>query len=202
MAAHYGIGIVPARPRRPKDKAKVEAGVRFAQSYILGRLRHQTFFSLAEANAAIADMAARINDHIMRRLGVSRRHLFESIERPALADLPDADYEFAEWSLTRVSLDYHVEVCGYFYSVPHNLIRAQVDTRATARMIEIFFQGNRIAVHERRYGGARHGRSRAYAKRAPALRRVDTGTVPPLGRLDWREYRRVDDRHSGEPPAP
>jgi transposase len=157
MAAHYGVGILPARPRRPKDKAKVEAGVRFAQSYILGRLRHQTFFSLAQANQAIVGMVARINDHIMRRLGVSRRHLFETIERPALAGLPETDYEFAEWGLARVSLDYHVEVCGYFYSVPHNLIRAQVDTRATTRMIEIFFQGNRIAVHERRYGGARHG---------------------------------------------
>jgi transposase len=157
MAAHYGVGILPARPRRPKDKAKVEAGVRLAQTYILGRLRHQKFFSLTEANTAIAGMVARINDHIMRRLGVSRRHLFETIERPALAQLPDADYEYAEWHLARVSLDYHVEVCGFFYSVPHSLIRAQVDTRATARMIEIFFQGNRVAVHERRYGGTRHG---------------------------------------------
>ena len=148
MASHYGIGVLPARPRRPKDKTKVEAGVRFAQSYILGRLRAQKFFSLAEANQAIAGMVARINDHIMRRLGVRRRHLFETIGRPALAVLPNADYEFAEWGFARVSLDYQVEVCGYFYSVPHNLIRAQVDTRATARMIEIFFQGNRIAAHE------------------------------------------------------
>ena len=162
MAAHYGIGILPARPRRPKDKAKVEAGVRFAQSYILGRLRHQTFFSLAEANAAIAGMVTRINDHIMRRLGVSRRHLFETVERPALAPLPDADYEYAEWHLARVSLDYHVEVCGFFYSVPHRLIRAQVDTRATARMVEIFFQGNRVAVHERRHAGPRHGTDPAH----------------------------------------
>ena len=84
MASHYGVGILPARPRRLKDKAKVEAGVRFAQSYILGRLWAQKFFSLAEANQAIAGMVARINDHIMRRLGVSRRHLFETIERPVL----------------------------------------------------------------------------------------------------------------------
>jgi transposase len=97
MASHYGIGVLPARPRRPKDKAKVENAVRFAQSCILGRLRKQTFFSLAEANAAITDMLARINDHVMRRLGVSRRHLFETVERPALATLPAEDYEFAEW---------------------------------------------------------------------------------------------------------
>lgn len=103
MAAHYGVGILPARPRKPRDKAKVEAGVRFAQSYILGRLRRQTFFSLAEANAAIAAMVERINAHVMRRLGVSRRHLFETVERPVLALLPDADYQFAEWRLARVS---------------------------------------------------------------------------------------------------
>ena len=157
MASHYGVGVLPARPRRPKDKAKVEAGVRFAQSYILGRLRQQTFFSLAEANQAIAGMVERINAHVMRRLGVSRRHLFETIERQALAALPETDHEFAEWGFARVSLDYHVEVCGFFYSVPHQLIRQQVDTRATERMVEIFHQGKRVAVHQGRYGGPRHG---------------------------------------------
>jgi transposase len=157
MAAHYGVSVLPARPRRPKDKAKVEAGVRFAQSYILGRLRYQTFFSLAEANQAIAVMVARINDHVMRRLGLSRRHLFETVERPALGALPATDYEYAEWGRGRVSLDYHVEVAGFFYSVPHHLIRNEVDSRATARMVEIFFQGNQVAVHQRRYAGARHG---------------------------------------------
>lgn len=157
MAAHYGVGILPARPRKPRDKAKVEAGVRFAQSYILGRLRRQTFFSLAEANAAIAGMVERINAHIMRRLGVSRRHLFETVERPVLVLLPDADYQFAEWRLARVSLDYHVEFDGFFYSVPHGLIREQVDIRATTRTIELFHRGQRIAAHQRRHGGRRHG---------------------------------------------
>src|SRR3979409_1537711 len=79
MASHYGVGILPARPRKPRDKAKVEAGVRFAQTYILGRLRRQTFFSLAECNTAIASCLHRMNAHVMRRLGVSRRDLFESI---------------------------------------------------------------------------------------------------------------------------
>lgn len=157
MAAHYGVGILPARPRKPKDKAKVEAGVRFAQSYILGRLRHQTFFSLAEANQAIAGSLERINGHVMRRIGKSRRELFETVERPALSPLPETDHEFAEWRFARVSLDYHIELDGFFYSVPHRLIREQVDTRMTARMIEIFHRGARVAVHERRYGGRRHG---------------------------------------------
>ena len=157
MASHYGVGILPARPRRPKDKAKVENGVRFAQSCILGRLRRQTFFSLAEANAAIAAALDRINDHVMRRLGVSRRHLFETVERPALGSLPAQDYEFAEWRMARVATDYHVEFKSFFYSVPHDLIRQQVDIRATDRTIEIFHRGKRVAVHQRRYGGRRYG---------------------------------------------
>ena len=131
MAAHYGVGVLPARPKRPKDKAKVESGVRFAQTCILGRLRNQTFFSLAEANAAIVGAVERINTHVMRRLGQSRRDMFEAMERTALAALPAQDYEFAEWRLARVSTDYHVEFERYFYSVPHHLIRQQVDVRAT-----------------------------------------------------------------------
>jgi transposase len=157
MASHYGVGVLPARPRKPRDKAKVEAGVRFAQTYILGRLRRQTFFSLAEANAAIVVVLERINGRVMRRLGISRHQLFETVELPVLAPLPDADYQFAEWRVARVSLDYHVEVDGFFYSVPHGLIREQVDVRATTRTIELFHRGVRVAAHQRRHGGRRHG---------------------------------------------
>jgi len=176
MAAHYGVGILPARPYRPRDKAKVEAGVRFAQSYILGRLRHQTFFSLAEANRAIALVLERMNGHVMRRLGLSRSDLFASVERGALRSLPATDYEFAEWRLARVGLDYHVEVHDFYYSVPHALIRAQVDVRITSRTIEVFHRAKRVAAHQRRYGGPRHGTDpehmpsahRRYAEWSPA----------------------------------
>jgi transposase len=157
MAAHYNVGILPTRPRKPKDKAAVEAGVRFAQAYILGRLRNVTFFSLAECNAEIAAALERMNGREMRRLGVSRRQMFDTIERPAMQSLPEQDYEYAEWHLARVGIDYHVEVQDFFYSVPHALIREQVDTRATARTIEVFHRGKRVAAHARRYGGQRHG---------------------------------------------
>lgn len=162
MTAHYGVGVLPARVRRPRDKAKVENGVRFAQTCILGRLRGLTFFSLAEANAAIASAVARINDHLMRRLGVTRRQLFETLDRPALAPLPEDVYVFAEWRLARVGIDYHVEFEGFCYSVPHALIREQVDVRATERTIEIFHRGRRVATHQRRYGGSRHGTDPAH----------------------------------------
>lgn len=157
LAAHYGFSVLPTRPARPKDKAKVETGVRFAQSYILGRLRNLTFFSLAEANAAIRGRLERLNGHVMRRLGVSRQHLFDTVERPALNPLPETPYEYAEWKLARVGVDYHVEIEQFYYSVPHALIRQQVDVRLTARTVEIYHAGRRVAVHARRYGGLRHG---------------------------------------------
>ncbi len=93
----------------------------------------------------------------MRRLGVSRRQLYDAVERPAMQDLPEQDYEYAEWHLARVGIDYHVEIAGFYYSVPHALIREQVDTRATARTVEVFHRGRRVAAHARRYGGTRHG---------------------------------------------
>lgn len=157
MAAHYGVGILPARPRKPRDKAKVEAGVRFAQSYFLGRMRHQTFFSLSEANQAIKLALERMNDHIMRRLGVSRKDLFTTIERPALNPLPATQYEYAEWRFARVGIDYHVEIHKHYYSVPHALLHEQVDVRITNRIIEIFHHSKRVAVHQRRFTGERPG---------------------------------------------
>ena len=202
MASHYGVGVLPARPRRPKDKAKVENGVRFAQTCILGRLRRQTFFSLAEANAAIAGALDRINDHVMRRLGVSRRHLFETVERPALASLPGEDYEFAEWRFARVATDYHVEFERFFYSVPHSLIREQVDIRATQRTIEMFHRGKRVADPSAPLWrpSARHD-PRSHAQLPPPLCRMDAGSLPPLGRFDRTADRRVDHRHPGQPAA-
>jgi transposase len=125
--------------------------------YFLGRLRGLTFFSLAECNQAIALAVERMNDRPMRKLGLSRRELFEKIERDALIPLPAEDWEYAEWRRARVNLDYHVEILDFLYSVPHALIRAEVDVRVTARTVEIFHRGQRVAAHQRRYMGARHG---------------------------------------------
>lgn len=158
MTAHYDVGVLPARPKKPRDKAAVEAGVRFAQTYILGRLRNQTFFSLDEANAAIRVVMMQMNTRPMRKLGVSRADLLETLDRPALRPLPQTGYEYAEWKLVRAGVDYHVEIEGFYYSVPHALIRQQVDARITSSTIELFHKGQRIAAHQRRYGGARrHG---------------------------------------------
>jgi transposase len=187
MAAHYSVGVLPARPYKPRDKAKVEAGVRFAQTYILGRLRAQTFFSLAECNQAIAQVMQRMNERPMRHLGLSRRELFDKIERDVLSPLPAVDWEFAEWRRARVNLDYHIEVHGFLYSVPHALIRAEVEARVTERIVEVFHRGQRVAVHQRRYMGRRHGTTpehmpsshRRYAEWTPDRFRRWAGKIGP-----------------------
>jgi transposase len=153
MAEHYGAVVLPARPYHPKDKGKVEAGVRFAQIYILGRLRNLTFFSLEEASGVIREALERLNAAPMRRLGRSRRQLFEELDHPALQPLPATAYEFAEWKVARVGPDYHVQLDGFSYSVPFGLARQQVEVRATAGTVEIFSQGTRVAAHARRYDG-------------------------------------------------
>jgi len=155
MAAHYDTAILPARPRRPRDKAKVEQAVLIVERWLLGRLRHRTFYSLAEVNAAIGELMTHLNEERpIRRLGVTRRQLLEQIDRPALKVLPTEPYEFSEWRTCRVGIDYHIEVAAHYYSVPHRFARAEVDARLTARTVEIFLKGERIAAHMR--GGGIH----------------------------------------------
>jgi transposase len=157
MARHYGIAILPARPRKPRDKAKVEQAVLVIERWLLGRLRHHTFFSLTEVNQALAALLHRLNeDRPIRRLGVTRRQLLEEIDRRALKPLPLEPFELAEWRLCRVGIDYHVEVAAHYYSVPFRFARAEVEVRYTVRTVEIFLKGERIAVHQRSSGNHRH----------------------------------------------
>jgi len=149
MAAHYGAAIVPARPYKPRDKAKVEVGVQVVQRWILARLRHRRFFSLAELNGAIAALVEQLNDRMMRGLGTTRRALFDQFDCPALLPLPPVAYEYAEWRRCRVGLDYHVQIDKRFYSVPHELLRQEVEARITAGTVELFHRGKRVASHVR-----------------------------------------------------
>ncbi|RWR24897.1 IS21 family transposase, partial [Sinirhodobacter populi] len=156
MAAHYGTAVVPARPRKPRDKAKVEVAVQIAQRWISARLRNQRFFSLQELNAAIRVLLDRLNDRVTRHLGTSRRDLFEQIERATLRPLPVEPYIFSEWKQCTVGLDYHVELDKHYYSAPHSLLREKVWVRFTARTVEIFHHGTRVAAHARTSSNRRH----------------------------------------------
>lgn len=157
MAAHYDTAILPARPRKPRDKAKVEAAVLIMERWLLGRLRHQVFHSLAELNGAIRALLVKINDERpLRRLGVTRRQLLEDLDRPHLKPLPAEPYVFAQWRIRRVGIDYHVDVERHYYSVPHRFAKEQVEVRLTARSVEIYLRGERIAAHMRGSGNGKH----------------------------------------------
>jgi transposase len=149
MADHYGVAIIPARVRKPKDKPKVEVGVQIVQRFILAGLRHRTFFSLAEANAAIQERLERLNTRRFRKLPGTRTIQFTEVDQPAMRPLPETPYEYAQWLKPRVHIDYHVEVDGHYYSVPHRLVHEQVDARYTETIVECFHKGQRVASHPR-----------------------------------------------------
>lgn len=148
-ARHYGTVMLPTRPRHPKDKAKVEVAVQIVERWILARLRRQRFFSLTELNRAIGPLLSDLNQRPFKKLPGHRQSWFESLDRPALLPLPEQAYELAEFTTCQVSLDYHVNVAGHNYSVPHALVRQIVETRSTAATVEIFLRGRRIACHPR-----------------------------------------------------
>lgn len=152
LADHYGALVLPARPHKPKDKGKVENAVLVVERWILFRLRHQVFDSLAELNAAIRVLLDDLNARPFQKLPGSRRSAFESIDQPALRPLPEKTFEYAEFRKTRVGLDSLIEVDGCAYSVPFRLCRQAVDLRLTAHIVEILHRGQRVASHARGSG--------------------------------------------------
>lgn len=149
MATHYGTAIIPARVRKPKDKAKAEVGVQIVQRFILAALRKRTFFSLAEANVAIRERLDLLNSRPFRKLPGSRKSRFEELERAALLPLPPTPFEFAEWKKVLLGIDYHFEIDKHFYSSPHRLRGERLLARYTETTVECFHNGNRVASHVR-----------------------------------------------------
>ena len=152
MAAHYGTVVIPARPRKARDKAKVEVGVQVAQRWILARLRNIVFFSLDDLNAAIAELLEELNTRSFRKLEGCRRSQFLAVDRPAMKPLPAHRFEIAEWKKASASIDYHVEYDFRYYSVPHGLAQHEVMIRATTSVVEILHGGRRVASHRRNHG--------------------------------------------------
>jgi transposase len=149
LGVHYGVAIVPARVRRPRDKAKAENGVLLAERWILARLRNRRFFSLAELNVEIATLLEALNARPFKKLPGSRRSHFLEVDRPALRPLPAEPYVYAEWLKARVAPNIHVEVDHHYYSAPHALVKRQLDARLTATTVELFHKGTRVASHRR-----------------------------------------------------
>lgn len=151
MAKHYGTVVIPARVKKPRDKAKVESAVRFVENRILAALRNHTFFSLSELNKVVAEKVHELNNLKFQKLDTTRYELFLKTDKPQLRPLPTKNYEYAEWKKTRVNMDYHIEFERHYYSVPYRHRKEQVDIRYTGTIIEIFSKSKRIALHQRNY---------------------------------------------------
>ena len=151
LANHYNIAVIPARVRKPKDKAKAEAGVQLVQRWILAALRHRTFFSLDEVNEAIAGLLTRLNAKPFRKVSGSRESLFAELDKPALAPLPPTHYQYADWLPVRLGMNYHLQIDEHYYSAPHQLRKEKLDARLTVSSVEIFHKNKRVACHQRSY---------------------------------------------------
>lgn len=156
MAAFYGTAVLPTRPYKPKDKAKVENAVLVIQRWVLAKLRHQTFVGLAELNKAISLLLKELNQKPFKKLPGSRQSQFEALDKNVLKPLPARPYEFAEFKKVRVHIDYHIEVDKHYYSVPHALVKQEVTVRLTATTVECLYQGQRVASHTRNYRKGSH----------------------------------------------
>ena len=176
MAEHYGTVIIPTRPYKPKDKAKVELSVKLVQQRILARIRQRQFFSIEDLNDAIWDLLDELNDRTIKKLNKSRRELYEQIDKPALKPLPASGYVIREFKLSKVNIDYHVEIEKCLYSVPYQLVHKRVQCRYTSSLVEIYYQNKRVAVHRRLYKIGSYSTNenhmasahRAYAKWTPS----------------------------------
>ena len=149
LAQHYGTAIMPARPKKPKDKPLVENGVKLTQRWILARLRHRVFFSIDELNAAINELLPLYRNKKIKRLGVSRQEFFDTIDKPALKPLPAQAYEYKEFKLLKVSIDYHIQLDFAYYSVPYQLVGQKVEVWYGTNSVSIYFQGKEVATHPR-----------------------------------------------------
>lgn len=151
LAAHYRCAIMPARPRTPKDKAKAEVGVQIIERWIIARLRHQTFFSLAELNHCISALLEAANRKQFKQLKGSRQQWFESLDKPALQPLPRQPYQYTDIKTVKVNIDYHVQYDQHLYSVPHHLVGEKLVLHASDHLIEFYFHHQRITSHARQY---------------------------------------------------
>ena len=151
MAAHYDTAIVPARPRKPRDKAKIEVGVQIVERWILARLRHHSFFSLAEVNQCIRALLAELNEKPFKQLPGNRRQAFEQLDRPALRPLPNHPYRYVEIKPVKVNIDYHVQYQQHHYSVPHQYVGETLELHASESLISLYFRQRPVASHPRKH---------------------------------------------------
>lgn len=192
FAAHYKVAVMPTRPRKPRDKAKVESAVQVVQRWIVMRLRNRRFFSVAQINEAIHELLVYLNNRPFRkRRDESRASLFQKLDKPALGPLPASRYDLSQWAQARVNIDYHVAFDGNWYSVPYTLTGEAVEVRSTPATVEIFHRGKRVASHLRSRG------------RSQSICQHEHRPKSHQAHLEWPPSRMIDwatkvGRHTGQ----
>jgi transposase len=181
LGRHYDTTILPARPRSPRDKAKVEVAVQVAQRWILARMRNERHESLGALNARIAELCAELNRRVMRHYKASRFDLYERLDKPALRALPAEPFVHAEWEQVRLNIDYHAKVGEHFYSAPFTLVHEVLWARTTATTVELFHRGSRVASH---VGSSVAGRHTTDDKHMPVAHQKHAQWTPSRI-LDW-----------------
>ena len=181
LAQHYQVAIMPARPYKARDKAKVEAAVLLAERWLIAVLRHQKFFSLADLNQALAQLLPGLNQRPFRKQEGSRASLYATLDQPALQPLPAERYVLAEWKTVRANIDYHVEVNRHYYSVPYQLVGEQLEARSTTTTVEIFHRGKRVASHGRSFAAYHHSTQHEHMPKSHQAHRGWT----PSGLIAW-----------------
>jgi transposase len=175
LGEHYGVAIIPARPYRARDKAKVEVGVQVVQRWIVAALRKRKFFSLEEVNQAIGELLVRLNQRPFRKRAGNRASLFAQLDQPALKPLPATRYQFGEWKVARVNIDYHIEIERHYYSVPYALVHQQVEVHLTGETLEVLHRGVRVASHVRSY---QPGKATTLTEHMPKAHQKYVGRTP------------------------
>lgn len=181
LCRYYGTSVLPARPRSPKDKASAESSVQVITRWVLARLRHQQFSTVAEVDAAIAALLPSVNERPFQKLSGSRASCFAQLDAPALGPLPPTRYELARFKTVKVHIDYHVEIDGHRYSVPHGLVGQQLEARLTRTGIELLLRGTRVASHAR---SDRRGGYTTVDEHMPAAHRAHKEWTPER-LIDW-----------------
>jgi transposase len=183
MALHYGVGVVPARPYKPRDKAKVESGVLLIERWIIAALRHHRFFTVSDANQAVRELLDRVNQRPFRKRPGSRASLFAELDKPALRMLPAERFDMSQWTRAKVNIDYHIAFDTNFYSVPYNLVHEVVEIRSTPTTVEILHKGQRVASHLR---GRGHGKAITVHEHRPKSHQAHLEWTPSR-MLSWAQ---------------
>lgn len=184
FARYYGTSVLAARPRTPRDKATAESSVQVITRWVLARLRHHRFDTVAQVDAAITELLSSVNDRPFQKLPGSRASVFAELDAPALMALPRQRYELARFKTVKVHIDYHVELEGHRYSVPHALVGQALEARLTRHGVELLLRGQRVAAHAR---NERRGGYTTVEAHMPAAHRAHLEWTPQR-LIDWGQH--------------